>query len=170
MFLWMRERTKATKRLLVTAAAVAVLGTVAVIASPWNVVKLPGGQWISGTTTYTLKNVVWNRSTNQVSAVLVFEQTEGISNVVAPDLQLGTYDHTQLPLTAERITRHTVQVTPVLDASGKRLVWTISDFQIPRDEKFAGVYVTNGSYQRGVGPNAKTRSIRVTLAMAHNRW
>ena len=160
-------QTRRSNLILSSALGLAILGGMAVVAMPSDVVRLPGGESISGTRSYRLRGIDWNTRTNRVSAVLEMRVTDQVSKVVAPRFEIGTYDHTSLPLT---IKRHLLDLKPTLDASGTRLIWTISDFQMPEGEKFAGVFVSRGSYQRGYGTDAETRSILITLAIAHNQW
>jgi len=110
---------------------------------PSDDVSLPGGVWKSGPMEYRLQYVVWKPETNEVSGDVVFRMDGRFALMRAPAFELGTYDPGKQPLEIER---HRLSLEPVLDESGRRLTWSFDRFRVPPGEKFAGVYLSDGSY------------------------
>ncbi|MEM8884281.1 MAG: hypothetical protein AAGD14_09445 [Planctomycetota bacterium] len=143
----------------------ALVCALAAAAVPLVVVRLSDRYWKTGRHTWMLRDVSWNRLTHRVSAVLEFDRPYGVRRFEEPTIEIGTYDHTVVPF---RIHRRPVAVSAVIDPNGRILTWRIEDFALPDGEKFAGIYVTGGSYV--CATTGKQRKLRVTLASAHNQW
>ncbi len=124
---------------------------------------LAGGRSTSGTKVWTLTDVVWDTATNHVSGKVVLSRASAMTVSVAPTFQIGTYDHTQIPFT---INKQSLTITPASNSTGQELTWTFTNVQMPTGEKFAGVYVSGGSYVIGLNPT----DFNLTLICAHDQW
>ena len=142
------------------------LGVVYKVALAGDTVVLPGGEVSSPARTWVLSSADWNTTTNKISGRVVMTETAALSAINAGTLQIGTYDPTSLPLS---IVKNPTTVQPVHDSSANTLTWEFTDFQIPAGERYAGVFVSGGSYLRG-GASPVTAPIDVAIAFAHDDW
>ena len=148
------------------AALFVIASTLGVVVLADDTVVLPGGEIITPGRTWVLSSADWNTTTNKISGRVVMTETAALSAINAGTLQIGTYDPTSLPLS---IVKNSTTVQPVHDGSTNTLTWDFTDFQIPAGERYAGVFVSGGSYVRAQVPPV-TVSLDVAIAFAHDDW